>query len=79
VDISAVQLCAPILLGEVSKKIGWQIIFQKFQNSQCTHPLAKLNITRVAIWIVFSSSRNVYVVEEPFYFHSTPINIIIKA
>jgi hypothetical protein len=32
-----------------------------------------------AMWIVFGSSRNMYVVEEPFYFHSTPINIIIKA
>jgi hypothetical protein len=24
---------------------------------------------------IFSSGRNVYVVEEPFYFHSTPINL----
>jgi hypothetical protein len=24
---------------------------------------------------IFSSVRNVYVVEEPFYFHSTPINL----
>jgi hypothetical protein len=31
------------------------------------------------MWIVFASGRNVYVVEEPFYFHSTPINLIIKA
>jgi hypothetical protein len=36
VDISVVdtysgmELCTPILLGEVSKKIGWQIIFDKF-------------------------------------------------
>jgi hypothetical protein len=28
---------------------------------------------------IFSSGRNVYVVEEPFYFHSTPINLKIKA
>jgi hypothetical protein len=26
----------------------------------------------------FGSSRNVYVVEEPFYFHSTPMNLKIK-
>jgi hypothetical protein len=26
------------------------------------------------MWIVFCSGRNVYVVDEPFYFHSTPIN-----
>jgi hypothetical protein len=30
------------------------------------------------MWIVFGSDRNVYIVEEPFYFHSTPINLIIK-
>jgi hypothetical protein len=28
--------------------------------------------------IVFSSGRNVYVVEEPFYFHSTSINLITE-
>jgi hypothetical protein len=27
---------------------------------------------------IFGSGRNVYVIEEPFYFHSTPINIKIK-
>jgi hypothetical protein len=27
---------------------------------------------------IFGSSRNVYVVEEPFYFRSTPINLKIK-
>jgi hypothetical protein len=31
------------------------------------------------MWIVFGSGRNVYVIEEPFYFDSTPINLIIKA
>jgi hypothetical protein len=27
---------------------------------------------------IFSSGRNVYVIEEPFYLHSTPINLKIK-
>jgi hypothetical protein len=27
---------------------------------------------------IFGSDRNVYVVEEPFNFHSTPINLKIK-
>jgi hypothetical protein len=31
------------------------------------------------MWIVFGSGKNVYVVEERFYFHSTPINLRIKA
>jgi hypothetical protein len=62
VDISAVdvystlELCTPILLGEASKKnFGWQIIFKKFQNSQWTHPLTKLNIKKScyvdSIWL----------------------------
>jgi hypothetical protein len=52
VDISAVdaysgmELCTLILLGEASKKIGWHIIFKKFQNLQWTHPLTKLNINK---------------------------------
>jgi hypothetical protein len=52
VDISAVdtysgiELCTPILLGEARKKIGWQIIFKKIQNSQWTHPLTKLDINK---------------------------------
>jgi hypothetical protein len=61
VDISAVdaysrmELCMPILLGEASKKIGRQIIFENFQNSQWTHPLTKLNINKScyvdSIWL----------------------------
>jgi hypothetical protein len=31
------------------------------------------------MWILFGSGKNMYVVEEPFYFHSTLINLIIKA
>jgi hypothetical protein len=31
------------------------------------------------MWIVFGSTKNVYVVEELFYFHSTLTNLIIKA
>jgi hypothetical protein len=27
---------------------------------------------------IFDSGRNMYVIEEPFYFHSTPINLKIK-
>jgi hypothetical protein len=40
---SGIELCTPILLGEASKKIGWQIIFENFQNSKWTNPLTKLN------------------------------------
>jgi hypothetical protein len=61
VDISVVdayfrmELCTPILLDEPSKKFGWQIIFEKFQNSQWSHPLTKLNINKScyvdSIWL----------------------------
>jgi hypothetical protein len=37
-----------------------QIIFK------WTHPLTKLNTTRVAMWIIFGSGGNVHVLEEPF-------------
>jgi hypothetical protein len=55
VDISAVdaysgmELCMPILLDEASKKIGSQIIFEKIQNSQWTHPLTKHNINKCCL------------------------------
>jgi hypothetical protein len=52
--------------------------FQKNSKLKWTHHLTKLNTTRVAMWIIFGFGRNVYVVEEPFYFHSTPINLKIK-
>jgi hypothetical protein len=39
----------------LAKKIGWQIIFEKFQNSQWTYPLTKLNINKScyvdSIWL----------------------------
>jgi hypothetical protein len=39
----------------LAKKIGWQIIFKKFQNSQWTHPLTNLNINKScyvdSIWL----------------------------
>jgi hypothetical protein len=52
---AGMELCMSILLGEASKKIGWRIIFKKFQNSQWTHPLTKLNINKSyyvdSIWL----------------------------
>jgi hypothetical protein len=49
---SGMELCTS---GEASKKIGWQIIFEKIQNSQWTHPLTKLNINKScyvdSIWL----------------------------
>jgi hypothetical protein len=30
------------------------------------------------MWIVFGYGGHVYVVEEPFYFHPTPINLLTK-
>jgi hypothetical protein len=43
-----------------------QIIFERSSKLKWTHPLTKLNTTRVAMWIIFGSGGNVYVVEEPF-------------
>jgi hypothetical protein len=58
---------------------GLQIIFEKFQNSEWRHPLTKLKTIKscyveyIWLWLEYVC------VEEPFYFHSTPINLIIKA
>jgi hypothetical protein len=43
-----------------------QIIFEKSSKLKWTHPLTKLNTIRIAMWIIFGSGGNVYVVEEPF-------------
>jgi hypothetical protein len=43
---SVIELCTTILLGEANKKIEWQIIFEKFQNSEWTHLLTKFNINK---------------------------------
>jgi hypothetical protein len=49
---SGVEVCTPIFLIR---------IFEKSSKLKWTHPLKK-----VAMWIIFGSARNVYVVEEPF-------------
>jgi hypothetical protein len=56
---SRVELCAPIFLG-----VRLANHFQKKSKLQWTHPLTKLNTTRVAMWIIFGSGWNVYVVEK---------------
>jgi hypothetical protein len=39
----------------LTKKFGWQIIFENFQNSKWTHPLTKLNTNKscyvYSIWL----------------------------
>jgi hypothetical protein len=52
--------------------------FRKKLKLKWTHALTKLNTTRVAMWIIFGSGRNAYVVEEHFKLHSTSINLKIK-
>jgi hypothetical protein len=47
-------------LDEASKLF---LIFLK--KHKWTYPLTNLNTTRVAMWIIFGSGRNVFAVEEP--------------
>jgi hypothetical protein len=54
---SGVEVCTPIFLIR---------IFEKSSKLKWTHSLTKLNTKKVAMWIIFGSARNVYVVEEPF-------------
>jgi hypothetical protein len=60
---SRVELCTPIFLVEASKKIVANHL--KKSKLKWAHPLIKINTTRVAMWIIFGSGRNVYVIEEP--------------
>jgi hypothetical protein len=39
---------------------------KKSSKLKWTHPLIKLNTTRVDMWIIFGSSRNVYDIEESY-------------
>jgi hypothetical protein len=55
-----------------------QIIFEKSSNSNGHITQQSSTQIRVAMWIIFGSGRNVYVVEENFQIHSTPINLKIK-
>jgi hypothetical protein len=65
VDISAVdaysgvEVCTPIFLTHKS-------FLKNLQNSNGHFPYQSSTQTRVDMWIIFSSSRNVYAIEEPF-------------
>jgi hypothetical protein len=61
---SVVELCTPIFLVRLANNVGSKS-FSIFLKLKWTHPLTKPNTTRVAMWIIFDSGRNVYVVEEP--------------
>jgi hypothetical protein len=70
---SGMEVCSPIILGEASKS------FLKFFKTQLDTSLNKAQHKQELLCgKIFDSGRNVYVVEESFYFHSTPINLKIK-
>jgi hypothetical protein len=63
---SGVEVCTLIFLGEASKKIlGSKSCLKKFQNSNGHISKQSSTQTRVTLWIIFCSGRNVHVVEEP--------------
>jgi hypothetical protein len=45
--------------------VGSKSFLKKKSTLNWTHHFTKPNQTRVAMWIIFGSGRNVYVVEEP--------------
>jgi hypothetical protein len=79
VDISAVdtysgvEVCTSIFLGEASNSF---FIFFKTQLDTSLNKAQHKH--ELLCGKIFDSGRNVYVVEEPFYFHSTPISLEIK-
>jgi hypothetical protein len=64
---SGVELCTPIFYFWVrlANNVGSKSFSKKNSKLKWTHPLTKLNTTRVTMWIIFGSGMNVYVVEEP--------------
>jgi hypothetical protein len=56
---SGMELCTPIFL--IRKSFS-----KNLQNSNGHIPKQSSTRTRVVMWIIFGSGRNVYVVEEPF-------------
>jgi hypothetical protein len=58
--------------------VGSKSFLNFFQNSNGHIPEQSSKQTRVAMWKIFGSGRNMYVVEEPSSIHSTPINLKIK-
>jgi hypothetical protein len=56
---SGVEVCTPIFL--IRKSFS-----KNLQNSNGHIPYQSSTQTRVTMWIIFGSGRNVYVVEEPF-------------
>jgi hypothetical protein len=70
---SGVEICTPIFLGEASKS------FLKKIKTQLDTSLNKAQHKQELLCgKIFGSGRNVYVVEEPFYFYLTLINLKIK-
>jgi hypothetical protein len=69
---SEVEVCTPIFLDEASKS------FLNFFKTQLGTFLNKAQHKQELLCgKTFGSGRNVYVIEEPFYFYSTPINVKI--
>jgi hypothetical protein len=46
--------------------VGGKSFSKEFQNSDGHIPLQSSTQTTIAMWIIFGSGRNVYVIEEPF-------------
>jgi hypothetical protein len=69
---SEVEVCTPIFLDEASKS------FLNFFKTQLgTFHKKAQHKQELLCGKTFGSRRNVYVIEEPFYFYSTPINVKI--
>jgi hypothetical protein len=62
----------------LANNVGSKSFLKKFK-TQLNTSLNKAQHKQVLLCgKIFGSGRNVHVVEEPFYFHSTPINLKIK-
>jgi hypothetical protein len=61
---SGVELCTPKnFCVRLANNVGSKSFLKKNSKLKWTHPLTKLNTTRVTMWIIFVSGRNMYVIE----------------
>jgi hypothetical protein len=62
----------------LANNVGSKSFLNFFKTQLDTSPNKAQHKQELLCGKIFDSGRNVYVIEEPFYFHSTPINLKIK-
>jgi hypothetical protein len=77
--ISELKYARQYFWVRLANNVGSKSFLKKNSKLNWTHPLIKAQHKQELLYgKIFGSGRNVYVIKEPFYFYSTPINLEIK-